>query len=294
MIHWLARLRHWLNPTLLGRRQLFGMLGRGDRFVTRHRVRSLCRTVTIGDRLAVTRVLGRYKMYVDPSDYAISVHLMMDGYWELGLSEEIARTVKPGMVVADVGANLGYFTLLMADLVGSSGKVLSFEPNPQVAGLLRRSLHANGFEPIVSHEPDPLGADDGWPVTLYANPDQAGGAFVSIVPHQGYGLAVPLSTRRLDQHPDAMRVAFVKIDAEGSEPAIWEGMAGMLAGDALRTVAMEWAGCRYPDPAAFLNRLLAPGFSLARIHMTKGVVPATREALLAAPAEEEWMLLLRR
>lgn len=294
MIQGLARLRHWLRPTLLGRRQLFAMLRSGDRFVTKHRVRALCRTVTIGERLAVTRVLGRYKMYVDPSDYAISVHLMMDGYWELWLSEEIARTVKPGTVAADVGANLGYFTMLMADLVGSSGRVLSFEPNPQVAGLLRRSLHANGFEPIVALESDPLGSDSGSPVTLYCHPDQAGGGFVTNVPHEGFGLAVPLVTRRFDDHPDAMRVAFVKIDAEGSEPAIWSGMERMLAGDALRTVAMEWAGCRYPDPAVFLDRLLAPGFTLARIDMTKGVIPVTRETLLAAHPEEEWMLLLRR
>lgn len=294
MIKAIRRIYHRLRPTQLGRSQLVRQLQDGDRSVTQNRVRGLCRTVVANDRLAVTRVLGRYKMYVDPSDYAISVHLMFDGYWELWLTEEIARTVKSGMVVADVGANLGYFSLLMADLVGPSGKVLAFEPNPQVAGLLRRSLHANGFEPVVTIEPDPLSGASGEAVTLYCNPEQAGGAFITTQTHRHYGLAVPLTTRRFDDHPDAMRVAFAKIDAEGSEPGIWDGMEKMLAGDALRTVALEWCTCRYPDPSAFLDRMLAPGFSLARVNPRKGVLPVTRQQLLDAPVDEEWLLLLRR
>ena len=294
MIEAIKRGFYRLRPTLLGRRQLLRPLPRGGRLVTQHRVRSLCRTVTASDRLAVTRVLGRYKMYVDPSDYAISVHLMFDGFWELWLTEEIARIVTPGMVVADVGANLGYFSLLMADLVGPSGKVLSFEPNPQVAGLLRRSLHANGFEPVVALEPEPLTGVSGESVTLYCNPEQAGGAFITTETHRHYGLAVPLTTRRFDDHPDAMRVAFAKIDAEGSEPVIWDGMEKMLAGDALRAVALEWCTCRYADPAGFLDRMLAPGFSLSRIDPNDGVVPLTRQQMLDAPVDEEWLLLLRR
>lgn len=206
----------------------------------------------------------------------------------------MARVVTSGMVVADVGANLGYFTLLMADLVGRSGRVLAFEPNPHVANLLRRSLHANGFEDFVTLSPDPLGAEAGTAVTLNFNPGQAGGAFISSHHIAQFSEGVALHTRRFDEQPDAMRVAFAKIDAEGSEPAIWAGMSAMLAGDALRMVVMEYCGCRYPDPAHFLDEIIAPGFSLASLEPDRGVVPVTREEILAAPPTREWLLVLRR
>ncbi len=294
MIGWLLRLRCRLWPTILGHRQLLRQLRRGDRYASRHRFRALCRTISISDRMAVTRILGRYKIYVDPSDYGISVNLMMDGYWELPLTQEIARVVTPGMVVADVGANLGYFTLLMADLVGPGGHVLAFEPNPHVADLLRRSLHANGFEDVVTLSPDPLGAATGMAVTLNVNPGQPGGAFISSRPEAKLSEGVALHTRRFDEHPDAMRVAFAKIDAEGSEAEIWAGMSAMLAGDALRMIVMEYCGSSYPDPAAFLGMMIGAGFTLASLEPDRGVVPVTREEILGAAPTREWLLVLRR
>lgn len=244
--------------------------------------------------MAVTQVLGRYKMYVDPGDYSLAVHLMMDGYWEMWLTEELMRVVKPGMVVADVGANLGYFTLIMADLVGAAGHVLAFEPNPHAAMLLQRSLRANGMGDWASIEQSPLGAISGLPVTLCFNPELAGGAFVNDGANGDFSMAIPHVTRRFDDHPRAHQVAVVKIDAEGSEERIWEGMAGLIAGDALRIVVLEWCSFRYADPGHFLDSILGAGFSLAYIDPLKGVVPLARDALLAQAPNEEWLLLLRR
>jgi hypothetical protein len=89
-------------------------------------------------------------------------------------------------------------------------------------------------------------------------------------------------------------VALVKIDAEGAEPAIWDGMAGMLAGDALRTVLIEFTPGLYADPGAFLDRLTAPGFSLSIVDQRDGVVPIGRSAVLALPPAIGPMLVLRR
>lgn len=292
-----GRVRGWLrwaDRSAPGRRFPLRALAGGDRRANQDHVRALAKTVTIHPGMAVTRVLGRYKMYVDPSDYAISVHLMFDGYWEMWLTEEIARTVQPGMVAADIGANLGYFTLLMADLVGPQGRVVAFEPNVQVTALLRRSLHANGFEDRVTIAPDPLGRTSGERVNLYFNPEQAGGAFVTSGERDDFSVGVAMTTRRFDDHPDAMRVAFAKIDAEGSEEAIWAGMAGSLAGAALRTVVMEYCGCRYSDPPGFVAAMTAHGFTLALLEPDRGIVPVTAEQLLAADPMREWLLVLRR
>ena len=108
-------------------------------------LRGLCKTAYLGDHTALARVLGRYKMYVDTRDTSISSHLMMEGFWEMWVTEAMLRHVRPGMTVLDIGANLGYFTLLLADLVGPEGRVLAFEPNPEMAGRLRKSVAINGF-----------------------------------------------------------------------------------------------------------------------------------------------------
>ena len=52
------------------------------------------------------------------------------------LTEAVEAALKPGMVAIDVGANVGYFSMLMAERVGSAGRVQAFEPNPSMAGWL--------------------------------------------------------------------------------------------------------------------------------------------------------------
>ena len=79
-------------------------------------VRALCQTAYLGDHEALCRVLGRYKIYVDTRDIGIASHLMLEGYWEMWVTQAMMRMVRRGSVVADIGANLGYFTLLLADL----------------------------------------------------------------------------------------------------------------------------------------------------------------------------------
>ena len=137
-------------------------------------IRATCRTVYIGENEALTRILGRYKMYVDTRDIGIASHLMMEGFWEMWVTEAMMRLLRRGAVVADVGANLGYFTLLMADLTGAEGRVLSFEPNPELARRLRKSIAINGFAGFTDFYQCGLGGAEGWAV-MDVQSDQPGG-----------------------------------------------------------------------------------------------------------------------
>lgn len=257
-------------------------------------IRGLCNVAYLGDTTALARVLGRYKLYIDTQDVGLSSHIMLDGYWEMWVTEAICRYVKPGMVVADIGANLGYFTHLMADLVGPEGFVHAFEPNPNMVERLRKSLDINGFRTRSAIHMVALGATEGEAMAFVVPPGEPKNAH--IVP---FGGELPeggtlLHTSRLDSVEDWAAIEFAKIDVEGAEELLWTGAQGLFDSNRLRTVVLEFTPGRYADPAGFLERVLAPGFSLSYIDMRDGVKPIDPAALLARNANEDVMLLLER
>src|SRR5918912_920802 len=100
------------------------------------RASARCMAVPVDPITALCRVLGRYKMYVDLRDTGFVPHLMFEGYWEYWITDFMWRNLGPGQVALDVGANHGYYTVLMSDLVGAQGMVRAFEPNPRLVELL--------------------------------------------------------------------------------------------------------------------------------------------------------------
>jgi FkbM family methyltransferase len=256
-------------------------------------IRGLCTTAYLGGSDAVCRVLGRYKVFVDTSDVGLSTHLMLDGYWEMWLTEAIAKAVKPGMVAVDIGANLGYFTLLMAELVGPEGRVHAFEPNPPIAKRLAKSIDVNGFRKraLIHHEP--LGARDGLEVALISPPGEPKNAHVvhQVEPEIG----VHLTTARFDSDPRLLEADIIKIDAEAAELDIWRGMSGLFETSSKPlTIFMEFASVRYDDAGGFLEEVRARGFDLGLVTFRDGVQPRSRDEILAAPGDVDQMLILRR
>jgi len=256
-------------------------------------IRRLCDTVRVSEDAVLCRALGRYKMYVDPSDEGLSPHLMLDGLWEVWVTEAMVGFVRAGMTVVDVGANLGYYTLLLADLVGAGGRVHAAEPNPRMMSLLSRSLRVNGYAGRVSLCPQPLSGRTGEHVVLHV---PAG------LPQNGYlrvdGGDVPgahaLTTTTLDDLIGDGPVDFIKIDAEGAEQAIWRGMGRVLARRAPLVVFIEFTPDRYQDAAGFLHHMLETGFALTIIDHRQGVQAIAVEDVLAGPGHEDRMLVLAR
>jgi FkbM family methyltransferase len=259
-------------------------------------IRALCASAYLGDDTALCRVLGRYKMLVDTRDDDVSAHLLLDGYWELWVTQVLAGLVKPGMTCVDVGAHLGYFSLMMADLAGPTGRVHAFEPNAGLRGRLERSVAINGFAGTVQAHPWPLSDRDGQAVRLVVPPGRPGGGHIQPADAAAgpRSLAGVLHTRRLDGFAEIPRADVVKIDAEASEAAIWRGMDGLIAQGRPMCVLLEFAAVRYADPGAFLDALTGAGFSLELADPRAGLRSATRAEVLAAPAAGDQMLVLRR
>jgi hypothetical protein len=92
------------------------------------------------------RLLGDFLAFVDTRDLMLGPRLVLDGFWEAWVTLAIARHLQPGSWCVDVGANYGYYTLLMAGACGPEGRVAACEPNPLLAETyLPQNLALNGF-----------------------------------------------------------------------------------------------------------------------------------------------------
>ncbi len=132
-----------------------------------------------------------------------------------------ARLLRPGDTVLDIGANLGLVSLLAAGMVGPTGQVHAFEPQPALARRFRRSLAANGYRHVEVH-PVALGREDGT-LTLDIPADNRGAA--SLVRSRG-GRRVDVPVRDASALFDALDlgpVRLVKIDVEGFEAEVLGG-----------------------------------------------------------------------
>lgn len=219
---------------------------------------------SVGNDLWLTKVLNRFLMYVECADMSVAPYLVADGYWEKCITDEFIARLRPGMTVVDVGANYGYYTLLAAGIVGTSGHVHSFEPNARTFDLLMKNIHVNWLESIVSAHP--LAALDSRKQVELHIPNEFQGRTTLFVPEPGPVCAQPLviDSVPLDEIIEGP-ADLIKIDAEGSEPLVFEGMQGILERSPDLTIFMEF---NIPllrqtvDPRTFLNRIRQFGFSM--------------------------------
>jgi FkbM family methyltransferase len=139
----------------------------------------------------------------------------------------IQNEVRPWQVALDIGANIGYFALLLARQVGPEGKVIAFEPFPEVFGVLKENIALNGY-PNVQCVGKAV-ADFTGPVTLSQTGDEPLSTVQSIVSGVcGRGITVPATTLDDFFSGSADRVDFVKIDVEGAEGLVLDGMQAVL------------------------------------------------------------------
>lgn len=237
-------------------------------------------------------MLGQYKIFADPNDWSVSPHIIADGIWEARVTEVVIDSLRKGMTAIDVGANLGYYSMVMADRCGATGKVLAIEPNPAMVRRIEATCILNGVTDRVTVHPFPVAERNGRDVTLVIPDNHPGGAQLT-----GASVANSTSlescTKRLDGVPGALEASFVKIDAEGFEEAIWQGMGEMVAGPKLRTIVVEFAPSVYADSSRFVDEITTAGFAIHDIDDKHGPVPIDRDALLNGKTPMRMLLLQR-
>jgi len=174
--------------------------------------------------------------------------------------------VQPGMVVADIGANVGLYTYLLARCVGESGIVYAFEPNPALFGSLETNCRTNGIANVRLHNVA-LGAQDDT-LTLTRSRFNSGDSRLSPRESSPASGDVQVPVRPLDALLEGQSLDFVKIDVQGWELEVFKGMRGQLAGSRPMRIHFEFwpAGLRRAgsDPAELLAFPGQHGFRLYR------------------------------
>lgn len=190
------------------------------------------------------RLLDRLAIEVTTNDQSISKAVFVEGAYERQELEWIQKIVQPGMVVADIGANIGVHALTLADRVGPRGKLHAFEPT-RVFDRLRRNVDLNGFSSwctlnqlALGNQPGRLNLSDcppGHEAYVSAGTPLAKGNA------SGGVLSVPMDT--LDRYCSRLGVAvldFVKIDVEGSEVRVLHGASGLMAHNSIKAIMVEF------------------------------------------------------
>ncbi|HWY53246.1 MAG TPA: FkbM family methyltransferase [Terriglobales bacterium] len=158
----------------------------------------------------------------------IGKYIYYFGVWEPNLTSWIRRRLAPGDVFIDIGANIGYYSLLAAKLVGDSGKVVAVEALPAIFTMLQHNLKLNHVRNVRAINCAAWDAEE--EITIYTQPEDLPG-LTTLMPDWAHRWhleqksrvnAAPLSAIL---KPDEFKAArLIKIDVEGAE---WRVLCGM-------------------------------------------------------------------
>jgi FkbM family methyltransferase len=251
-----------------------------------------------GNRVLTTTVNGQ-RLFLDARDLSLTPEIVLNGCWEPGVTSALNSLVKQGMIVVEVGANVGYFTTLLGRLVGPSGLVCAFEANPAIFDLLIENIDINGLIPFVRAEwqlvCDTSGERE---ITLLERHRGSGSMlsfsdeFVAMYRDKKTTIAVPATTLDDFWRSEQRTIDLVKLDAEGSEPMIIDGMHRILGQSHLIVV------CEFLKPffdgsgrsaKAFLDAIVGYGFAVHKITEHGEIVPVSLPRLLETGEGAELM-----
>lgn len=142
--------------------------------------------------------------------------------WQRPLTDVLLGLLTPDHVFVDVGAGLGYYSLLAAAL--GCRAVYAIDPDPDHCAAIRQSIVANGFGSIELIEA--AASDTTEPLTLWLNPGNDGDSRLDS--HHDDAKPITVNAVRLDDHLPMIRPAVVKMDVQGHEPRALAGAAGFL------------------------------------------------------------------
>lgn len=226
-------------------------------------------TIVISEKEMITKIFSGLKVYLDPSDLAVAIHIALDGIWEAWITKAWVDVVKPNDVVIDIGANFGYFGALAAQKTNKkNSKVIFFEANPHLIPYINKTLSVNWLNEQSVVENLAV-ADKAGKVTLNILKGYIGSSSVHSLEHtEAYmhskmhlekAEAVKVDAVSIDDYCRANKIKtidLIKMDIEGFEDKAYEGMRGMVKASPNVTLFIEFTKDSYDNPQKFYQQML--------------------------------------
>lgn len=215
----------------------------------------------IGER--TVKIFG-YSIDLDMADF-IQRSIYLDVF-EQHESSLVKGYLKRGMTFVDVGANVGYYTLMAASLVGAEGRVLAFEPSPYAFDRLASAIKKNL---LAQAQVTQIGLSDTPGELQLFIPKIVGNHSPSMIANEG-GAPINVPVRRLDDYltmAGINHVDLMKIDVEGYEPNVLRGAEGYLKAGNISAILCEfnnfWLEANNTNPSEFYEEIIEYGFHLS-------------------------------
>jgi FkbM family methyltransferase len=176
-------------------------------------------------------------------------YVYLFGVWEPDLTYWIQSRLEPGDVFVDVGANIGYFTLLAATCVGQHGRCVAIEASPSILELLNENLEINHIGSRV-RAVNVAASDRDGTLTVYAGP-RVNLGLTTMVPNEDLEIETTIGAKALKDiltEEEIARARLIKIDVEGFEGPVVRGLLPFLG--SCRSdleIVMEVNGMDTPD-----------------------------------------------
>ncbi len=221
------------------------------------------------------------KMYLDEVD---ALCLSINGIHEKLVTNLIKKEIHSGDVVLDIGAHIGYYTLQFANLVGSTGKVYAFEPEPKNFELLKKNVQINKHDNVVLIQKI-VSDKDGIVEFFISKFDSIGN---KLFKSDESGSSIKVGSTTLDEYFKDLKkkIDFIKMDIQGGEGKATLGMKNLLKENKNLKIIQQWAPeplkQNHTNPEDHLKFLQHIGYKFYEIDGTikKDILPITIEQLL--------------
>lgn len=215
------------------------------------------------------RVYGQ-TIYAHTLDRIVVLYLKKLSLVEVFETDFFRSIIKDGMTVVDIGANLGWYSLIAAGSVGREGKVFAFEPDPENFRLLSKNIIANGYQNIKAvNQAVSNKTGEG---QLFLCEENRGDHRIYNPNNERQGIQI--STTSLDDFfKDSPHIDVIKIDVQGAEHFVFSGMGKIIKNNEQLFIMMEFCPeflkiCG-SSPKDFLKTIENYGFSIYLINEGK-------------------------
>ncbi len=226
--------------------------------------------------------VNNYIMSLDPNKTGIHSELIQEGIREIQATEEMESVIRKGDVILEAGANIGYYALLESQRVGNDGKIYAIEPTKTNFRYLKKNINLNRAKNIESYKLA-LGDKDGQTfINIY---DAENWNTIADIPYAQKRSREKVTLKKVDTFlRDKRKPTFVRMDVEGFEYEIINGMEGLLKKSPPRGmfIEMHFYIMGEDKSISLLKKLKERGYEIKRYFVDKKPCPRIRGV--------DWML----